>query len=311
MQQPQQQQRQQEPKPKLGPCDDESASSRSSSLTSTTTTTITAASSSSSLRTVTSGGASSSSGVSPPAAARRAPPPSSSSSVAPYFYHTCPQYQAKDLERERNEVLSEQERDEADADLRGTSAIVREPSDVIKERILDFYDTLESIPADQKHSYVAAVEARSKEFVRKESPSPLAFLRCEQFDAIKAARRFVDYWSVRHQIFGDDRAFRCMCPKRTKKNALEEDVYDDGANDGGCADDNDPNDDDDEDGDDEDAGCMSIVDWEALHSGTAKELPHDAFGRAVVVFKANCVPAELADRQPIMVRTYARNVQCL
>jgi hypothetical protein len=300
-----------EPKPKSGPCDDESASSRSSSLTSTTTT-ITAASSSS--RTVTSGCASSS-GVSPPAAAARAPAAPSSSSAAPYFYHTCPQYQAKDLERERNEVLSEQERDEADADLRGTCAILREPSDFIKERILEFYEALDAIPHEQKQSYLRAVEATSKEFITSESPSPLAFLRCEQFDSIQAVRRFVAYWSVRHAIFGDDRAFRCMCPKRKSKKkatALEEDLYDDEydydtAIDGGC-------DDDPTNEDDDDTGCMSGVDREALHSGTAKELPHDAYGRAVVVFKANCVPAEqLADdKQPIMVRTNARDVEsCL
>jgi hypothetical protein len=206
------------------------------------------------------------------------------------------------LERERNEVLTAQERDEADADLRGTCVILREPSDFIKERILEFYEALDAIPHDQKVSYLRAVETTSTAFVLKESPSPLAFLRCEQFDPIQAARRLVAYWSVRHAIFGDDRAFRCMCPRK-KQNTLEEDVYDDDANDDGCgADDNDPNDDD-EDYDDDDTGCMSGVDWEALHSGTAKELPHDAYGRAVVVFKANCVPPEqLADRQPVMVR---------
>jgi hypothetical protein len=313
----QQQQQQQELKPKKRggpPCDDDESTSRPSSLTSSssTTTAMTAASSSSS--------SSSASGVPPAAAAAaaaaRAPvpvpsSPSSSSAAAPYFYCTCPQYQAKDLERERNEVLTEQEWIEADADLRGTCAILREPPDLVAACLRDFYEALAAIPPDQKHSYLRAVETTSKEFVLRESPSPLAFLRCEQFDPIQAARRFVAYWSVRHTIFGDDRAFRCMCPTRTsekKQTALEEgrcddDDDDDDDDDGGC--DDDPNDDDD------DAGCMTGVDWEALHSGTAKELPHDAYGRAVVVFKANCVPTELADRQPVMVRVCASFVQCL
>jgi hypothetical protein len=227
-------------------------------------------------------------------------------SAAPYFYHTCPQYQPKDLDKERNEILSPEEREEADNDLHGTGAVLRETPDLVQASLEEFHDALASIPSHEKHSYLMAVEATSKEFVASESPPPLAFLRCEQFDAPKAAMRFVAYWSTRHKIFGDDRAFRCMskgsnryrkksecCGEQLGTEAVEEHVYDDEHEGGG---DPDPED------YDNDTGCMSDVDWEALERGTAKELPHDDRGRAVVVFKANCVPMELADTQPILVR---------
>jgi hypothetical protein len=226
----------------------------------------------------------SSSSSSPSSSSPPTPPPklsstfSATSTAVPFYYHTCPQFQQEDLNRERA-GLSAAERDEIDGDVAGTCAIVRESCDFVRARLHAFHGALEAIPLDEKESYLKAVEARSAAFVLEDESPPLAFLRAERFDAASAARRFVDYWSFRHKIFGDDRAFRNMMPGRSR----------------GCE----PS----ELDDDSDSGCMSDVDREAVRKGGAKALPPDALGRPVVFFKRNCVPKEVADHQPVFVRT--------
>jgi hypothetical protein len=213
----------------------------------------------------------------------------STSTAVPFFYHTCPQIKEDDLDKERA-GLSESERRQIFEDLAGIAPLPWEPPDLVQQRLRDFYHALDAIPPEQKKSYLRAVEARSTEFVFEQETPPLAFLRAELFDAVKAAQRFVDYWSMRHAIFGDDRAFRSMMGRsEATRESGDRDAE--------------PRDDDHVANDDDDRrGCMSDVDRRAVEMGAAKALPPDAHGRAVIFFKRNCVPKEVADREPILVR---------
>jgi hypothetical protein len=213
----------------------------------------------------------------------------STSTAVPFFYRTCPQFHQDDLDKERA-GLSDSERHAIFEDIAGIAPVPREPPDFVQQRLREFHEALDAIPLDQKKSYAAAVERKSTEFVFEEEASPLAFLRAELFDAVKAAQRFVDYWSVRHTIFGDERAFRSMVGRNSSKREEESSEPPEHDFHGG-------------DDDDDDSGCMSDMDREAVGMGVVKALPSDAHGRVVIFFKRNCVPKEVADRQPVLVRS--------
>jgi hypothetical protein len=233
------------------------------------------------------------------------PPPSlastfSATSVAvPFYYHTCPQFTQADMDRERAS-LSARERADFDGQVAGTAPLPREPAEWVRERLREFDEALEEISLEDRRSYLLAVELQSQEFVWEEVP-PVAFLRAEQFDATKAARRCVHYWSFRHNIFGESRAFRPMVVStKNSSNSYSSRSRPPHARGGPSGDqDNDGDDDDDDDGG---GGCMSRVDLDALGKGAAKILPDDARGRPVVFFKRNCVPKAIADHQPVYVR---------
>jgi hypothetical protein len=208
----------------------------------------------------------------------------STSTAVPFFYHTCPQFHQDDLDKERA-GLSETERHAIFEDIAGIAPVPREPPDFVQQRLREFHMALDAIPLEQKKSYVAAVERQSTEFVFEEEAPPLAFLRAELFDAVKAAQRFVDYWSMRHTIFGDDWAFRSMMVRSGSKRKKES---------------GEPPEHDFDDDDDDDCGCMTDVDRKAVEKGVVKALPPDAHGRAAIFFKRNCIPKEVADRQPLV-----------
>jgi hypothetical protein len=79
-------------------------------------------------------------------------------------------------------------------------------------------ESLLAIPDEEKAAYLEALEIAPL-LVERES-DPVAFLRCENYDAGAAARRLVLYWDIRKKTFGAERAFLPM----TQSRAMAEDM---------------------------------------------------------------------------------------
>lgn len=136
--------------------------------------------------------------------------------------YTAPQFTEEDLKRER-ESLSVEEREEIDAEVRGTRAILRETPKLIERGLIGMQRTLNEIPDHEKEGYLKALE-RCPDLVRTETDS-LIFLRAERFDPIAAARRLVKNWDVRCKLFGD-RSFLPMDLSGGDTGALTDDDLD-------------------------------------------------------------------------------------
>jgi hypothetical protein len=105
-----------------------------------------------------------------------------------------------------------------------------------------FEEALDNIPAETKAAYLDAVKMAPQVVVTESDALP--FLRCNDFDAIAAAKQMVDYWNLRAKIFGD-RAFLPMIQ-------------------GGC-------------------GALTNDDIVVLSSGSAALLPNDSKRRSVLI----------------------------
>jgi hypothetical protein len=84
--------------------------------------------------------------------------------------------------------------------------------------LAEIKEALSCITSQEKKSYMEAIE-RVPSLVATES-NPIAFLRCEKFNASAAAQRLIKYWGARCEIFGD-RAFLPMV--QTGKGTLSRD----------------------------------------------------------------------------------------
>jgi hypothetical protein len=87
-----------------------------------------------------------------------------------------------------------------------------------RKGLYNIKEALECIPSQERKSYIEAFE-RVPSLVETES-NPIAFLRCEKFNATAAAHRLIKYWDARCEIFGD-RAFLPMV--QTGTGALSRD----------------------------------------------------------------------------------------
>lgn len=65
---------------------------------------------------------------------------------------------------------------------------------------------LDKLPDDEKKAGWLKAISKSPELVGKEHR--LMFLRCELFDAQRAAERICKYWNRRIELFGENRAFK-------------------------------------------------------------------------------------------------------
>lgn len=101
----------------------------------------------------------------------------------------------------------------------GDDIEAEETEDMCRAGLKMLHEALDSIPLDEKKDYLYALE-KVPGLVEKESPL-LGFLRSTNWDAWAAAKRLVDYWKLRKDIFGASKAFLPI----TLTGALAGDIY--------------------------------------------------------------------------------------
>jgi len=85
--------------------------------------------------------------------------------------------------------------------------ILKETSELISTNLEKLDEELERIPNAEKVAWALANE-RCPQFITKEFK--LKFLRCEIFDATLAAKRIINYWHKRFELFKEPNAFKPM-----------------------------------------------------------------------------------------------------
>mmetsp|Transcript_5178 Transcript_5178/g.15076 ORF Transcript_5178/g.15076 Transcript_5178/m.15076 type:complete len:475 (-) Transcript_5178:145-1569(-) len=122
-------------------------------------------------------------------------------------YHSVPPENDLDVEfvSELNK-LSMKERDEANYDVHGVSDILNEVPDFVAASIKSFGAALDRIPENEKKAYLLAMDQNS-DYVRNDK-FVLMFLRALQFDAKAAAARFVSFFQMKLQLFGQEKLAR-------------------------------------------------------------------------------------------------------
>jgi hypothetical protein len=98
------------------------------------------------------------------------------------------------------------------------SSSYQKTEEMLENGVVLLRQALQDIPDTEKAAYLEALEIAPL-LVERES-NPVAFLRCEKYDAWAAARRLVEYWDVRKKTFGAERAFLPM----TQAGAMAEDM---------------------------------------------------------------------------------------
>ena len=99
--------------------------------------------------------------------------------------------------------LSQQERNDITEEIHGVQNLCPEENPVmIDESLRRFAACLEEIPADQKTAYLRAQETYAGTYINDDEWR-LRFLRCDLFDAEKAANRMVNFLDFLSDIFGD------------------------------------------------------------------------------------------------------------
>lgn len=111
-------------------------------------------------------------------------------------------------ERIERQGLTQAELEEIDRDLFGTDCDVGEDASLVADCIAAMHQVIEGMDDDEKDAYLTALEI-SPLLVETES-NPIKFLRCEQFEPMKAAKRLMAYWKVRRSVFGYEKAFLPM-----------------------------------------------------------------------------------------------------
>ena len=124
------------------------------------------------------------------------------------------------VEDERLELaaLTDDERERLRKDVYGGEQLVTETEEMLKNGTRILCEALLAIPDEEKAAYLEALEIAPL-LVERES-DPVAFLRCEKYDAVSAARRLVVYWDIRKKTFGAERAFLPM----TQSGAMAADM---------------------------------------------------------------------------------------
>jgi hypothetical protein len=133
------------------------------------------------------------------------------------FTFTAPIVTPEDEAVER-QALTVDERQRIHDDVYGKESLLRETDDMLENGTNLIQEALLEIPDADKQAYLEALE-RSPQLVKRET-DPVAFLRCEKYDAWAAAKRLVAYWEVRKKVFGNERAFLPM----TQTGAIAEDM---------------------------------------------------------------------------------------
>jgi hypothetical protein len=123
----------------------------------------------------------------------------------PAFCFTAPVLTESE-EKAAREALSPQEHEQIRQDMYGhTSSAASQQYDDGRgmQIMLEAIET--SIPISEKEAYLKAV-CVCPHLVERES-SFWVFLRCENHDPWAAAQRLVQYWTLRRQIFGPEKAY--------------------------------------------------------------------------------------------------------
>jgi hypothetical protein len=133
------------------------------------------------------------------------------------FTFTAPIVTVED-ERLEREALTDDERKKLHEDVYGGEQLVTETEEMLQNGTRMLREALLAIPDVEKVAYLEALEIAPL-LVERES-DPVAFLRCENYDAVSAARRLVVYWDIRKKTFGAERAFLPM----TQSGAMADDM---------------------------------------------------------------------------------------
>jgi hypothetical protein len=133
------------------------------------------------------------------------------------FTFTAPIVTEED-EREERAALTDDERERLRKDVYGGEQLVTETEEMLQNGTRMIREALLAIPDEEKEAYLEALEIAPL-LVERES-DPVAFLRCEKYDAGAAARRLVVYWEIRKKTFGAERTFLPM----TQRGAMAEDM---------------------------------------------------------------------------------------
>jgi hypothetical protein len=122
-------------------------------------------------------------------------------------------------EKEEREALTDDERKKLHEDVYGGEELVTETEEMLRNGTRMLRDAVLAIPDAEKVAYLEALEIAPL-MVERES-DPVAFLRCEHYDAWAAAQHLVAYWEVRKKIFGAERAFLPMTQSGAMANGRE------------------------------------------------------------------------------------------
>ena len=134
------------------------------------------------------------------------------------FSFTAP-FITKEEEKAERVSLSEEEEIRVEQDLFGCDRDDEPLKDTkeINHSLEQMQFFIDNIDGSQKKAYLEAC-FRTPGLVATES-DPLTFLRCCQFDTESASKRLIEYWKVRRELFGEERAFLPM----TLSQAMEAD----------------------------------------------------------------------------------------
>lgn len=123
-------------------------------------------------------------------------------------------------EKQEWDELTEEEKEKARSDLFGRCSSSNENCEARASKLLSLLEQeLEKIPQERKHELMEAGRRCPDEI---DNEHKLMFLRCEEFDAKRAAERLVEYWKCRVQVFGPDKAYG---PTTIEKAFEEDDMY--------------------------------------------------------------------------------------
>lgn len=122
------------------------------------------------------------------------------------FSFSAPRFTEEDEIRELA-AMTDAEREEVRNDLYGTHSELEETDQLREVSLEEMQQALDEIQDDEKSGYLEACQI-CPELVRTES-APIRFLRSENYQPERAARRLVKYWDYRKQVF-QDRAFLTM-----------------------------------------------------------------------------------------------------
>lgn len=107
--------------------------------------------------------------------------------------------------------LSLQDRNSINEEIHGVRCVApQETPDLLERGLREFETELEQLPNTKKSAYNACLQycrshpdAGNHHFAIHDPDLRLRFLRCELFDAAKAAHRFANYLNFTHQMWGD------------------------------------------------------------------------------------------------------------
>jgi hypothetical protein len=122
-------------------------------------------------------------------------------------------------EKEEREALTDEERKKLHEDVYGGEQLVIETEEMLRNGARMLCEAVLGIPDEEKAAYLEAL-TMAPLLVERES-DPVAFLRCDKFDAWAAAKHLVAYWDVRKKIFGSERAFLPMTQSGAMANERE------------------------------------------------------------------------------------------